>query len=138
MVQLSFIQTQLSDSGKRMIVITTVVIIGRKVKYNSAFSTRTRCYKNIAIKMLVLNTENFWQDRYTFGYQNCTGAVHFWQGRYTFGDQKCTGRYKFGNQKCTARYNFRPVQFLRDSTRTDAGLLMMYNNECTSMHQCNW
>ena len=86
-----FIQTQLSDSGKRLIVITTVVIIGRKVKDNSAFSTRTRCFKNIAIKMLVLNTASFWQDRYTFGYQNCTGAVHFWQGRYTFGDQKCTG-----------------------------------------------
>ena len=91
MVQLSFIQTQLSDSGKRLIVITIVVFIERKVKDNSAFSTRTRCYKNIAIKMLVLNTANFWQDRYTIGYQNCTGAVHFWQGRYTFGDQKCTG-----------------------------------------------
>ena len=90
MVQLSFIQTQLSDSGKRLIVITTVVIviIERKVKDNS---TRTRCYKNIVIKMLVLNMANFWQDRYTFGYQNCTGAVHFWQGQYTFGDQKCTG-----------------------------------------------
>ena len=48
---LSFIQTQLSDSGKRLIdiVITTVVIIGRKVKDNSAFSTRTRCFKNIGI-----------------------------------------------------------------------------------------
>ena len=62
MVQLSFIQTQLSDSGKRLIVITIVVIIERKVKDNSAFSARTRCYKNIAIKMLVLNTANFWQD----------------------------------------------------------------------------
>ena len=91
MVQLSFIQTQLSDSGKRLIVITTLVIVGRKVKDNSAFSTSARCFKNIAIKMLVLNTANFWQDWYTFGYQNCTGAVHFWQGRYTFGDQNCTG-----------------------------------------------
>ena len=39
MVKLSFIQTQLSDSGKRLIVITIVVIIERKVKDNSAFST---------------------------------------------------------------------------------------------------
>ena len=117
MVQLSFIQTQLSDSGKRLIVITTVVIIGRKVKDNSAFSTRTRCYKNIAIKMLVLNTANFWQDRYTFGYQNCTGAVHFGKAGTLLATKSVPGRYKFGNQKCTARYNFRPVQFLRDRPR---------------------
>ena len=111
MVQFSFIQTQLSDSGKRLIVITTVVIIGRKVKDNSAFSTRTRCCKNIAIKMLVHNTANFWQDRYT----------KLVPGRYTFGKagtllatKSVPGRYKFGNLKCTARYNFRPVQFLRD------------------------
>ena len=75
------------------------------MKDNSAFSTRTRCYKNIAIKKLVLNTANFWQDRYTFGYQNCIGAVHFWRPKvYRGGTNLVTKNVPPGT--IFARYNF--------------------------------
>ena len=69
-------------------------------------------YKNIAIKMLVLNTANFWQHRYTFGYQNCTGggtllarSVHFWRPKvYRGGTNLVTKNVPPGT--IFARYNF--------------------------------
>ena len=91
------------------------------MKDNSAFSTTTRCYKSIAIKMLVLNTANF-------GKTGTLLVTKIVPGRYTFGKagtllvtKSVPGRYKFGNQKCTDRYNFRPVQFLRDRPLVRAG-----------------
>ena len=62
--------------------------------------------------MLVLNTANFWQHRYTFGYQNCTGGgtllarpVHFWRPKvYRGGTNLVTKNVPPGT--IFARYNF--------------------------------